>query len=395
VTGQAGGVLFAERRAHWLRELETGSAFFAFDRARGLRDFAAAVRGIVTSHNFLYVDRAGNIAYWQAGQVPVRPAGFDPRLPFPGDGSAEWTGALVPMPTSVNPPRGWLANWNNKPAREYPSSDEALFGKQGRLREIEARLAGDRRVTLDDMRDIPKDIARVKGNGREARFLLPYLLTAIDDVPPAHPAAGAARAILASWGGNAFEDAVSSTLLLPGEVIFETWLARALTRTFADELGARAGEATPNALLHALDFAETGHSGVPPSRDYFGGAGWRSVLSGAFDEALAGLTAAKGPDPAAWTEPRPATVFRHPLLGPVASIPQSNRATYAQIVVARRRGTSGESIFTLGQSGFVGAVPPSGFALDPHFLDQLPLYEAFQYKPQMLLRPRGHRCEDD
>jgi penicillin amidase len=401
IVATAGGVLFAEKRAHWLRELETGSAFFGFDRARDLRDFSRAVRGIATSHNFLYVDRAGNIAYWQAGQVPVRPAGFDPRVPFPGDGSAEWPGGLVPMPTSVNPPRGWLANWNNKPARAYPSSDEALFGKQGRLREIEARLRDDRRVTLEEMRDLPKDIARVKGNGREARFLLPWLERALAAAPPAHPAAGAARAVLAGWSGNAFDDAVTSTRLLAGEVIFETWLARAMARTFADELGAKVGEATPNMLLHAVDFAETGRSGVPPSRDYFGGAGWKQVFSAAFDEALAGLAAAQGADPAAWTAPRPTTTFRHPVLGPVGAIPQSNRSTYAQIVVARRQGRSGESIFTLGQSGFVGLVPPATPALDPHFADQLPLYRAFEYKPQVI-QPRrwaggrgGHDGDDD
>jgi len=389
VVGSAGGLLFAEKRAHWLRELETGSAFFGFDRARNLHEFEAAVERVATSHNFLYVDRVGNIAYWQAGRVPVRPAGFDPRIPFPGDGAAEWTGALVPTPTSVNPPQGWLANWNNKPAREYPSSDEALFGKQGRLREIARVLEADAAVSLDDMRALPKDIARVKGNGREARFLLPHLLAALDGVAPAHPLAPAARAVLEGWSANAFADAVTSTTLEAGELIFETWLARALLRTFDDELGAVRGEATPNMLLHAVDFAATGSSGVPPSRDYFNGVDWCAVFSASFDEALAGLAAAKGADPAAWTEPRPTTVFRHPLLGPVASIPASNRATYAQIVVARSADLSGESIFTLGQSGFIAAVPPAGFALSEHFADQLPLYRAFEYKPQVLYGAPG------
>jgi hypothetical protein len=225
----------------------------------------------------------------------------------------------------------------------------------------------------------------VKGNGREARFHLPYLLAALDAVPPAHPAAGAARAVLEGWSGEAFEDAVASTELLAGELVFEAWLSRALALTFGDELGARLGSASPNMLLHALDFAATGASGVPPSRDYFGGAPWQAVLSAAFDEAVAGLSAAAGgAPPAAWTAPRPTTTFRHPVLGPVGTIPQSNRSTYAQIVAARRSGLEGESIFTLGQSGFASFVPPAGFALDPHFADQLPLYRAFEYKPQVL-----------
>jgi len=393
-----GDVAFSQKRAHWMRELETGSAFFGFDRAQNLNQFEAAVRKVVTSHNFLYVDHLGNIAYWQAGQVPARPIDaatrlpFDPRLPLPGDGSAEWTGALVPVPRSVNPPRGWLANWNNKPAKNYPVADDGAFGKQGRLREIEERLAALGAVTLADMRDIPKDIARVKGTGRDARFLLPHLLAALDDTAPAHPAAAAARAVLEGWSWNAISDAVTSTTAEPGEVIFTTWLSRALANAFADELGADAGAASANMLLHALD-AATGGSGVPPSRDYFSPATWQAVLSRSFDEALAALAAAKGPDPAAWTEPRPTTSFVHPvlaavnpLLGVVATIPTSNRATYAQIVTASRPRMTGESIFTLGQSGFIGLVPPAGFALDPHFRDQLELYRLFEYKPQRLFR---------
>lgn len=385
------GFAFSQRRAHWMRELETGSAFFAFDRARNLNDFERAVRKIVTSHNFLYADRRGNIAYWQAGQVPRRPVDpasglpFDPRLPLPGDGSAEFDGELVPMPRSVNPPQGWLANWNNKPSRGYPTADEQIFGKQGRLREIAGRLAALPAVTLEDMRDIPKDIARVKGNGRDSRFLVPHLLAALGAAPPLHPSSAAARSVLAGWSGNAFSDAVTSRTLEAGEVIFETWLARARANAFGDELGPDAGESSANMLLHALDTA-TGGSGAPVSRDYFAPETWQAVLSRSFDEAVAGLAAAQGPDPAAWTAPRPETVFRHPLLGEVARIPSSNRATYAQIVVAGTPRMSGESVFTLGQSGFVGLVPPAGFALDPHFADQLPLYAAFEYKPQPLYR---------
>jgi penicillin amidase len=387
VTPASGGVVYAQKRAHWLRELETGSAFFGFDRARNLNAFEAAVRKVVTSHNFLYVDLRGNVAYWQAGQVPVRPDGFDTRLPLPGDGSAEWTGGLVPVPRSVNPVRGWLANWNNKPEAGYPAADEQIFGKQGRLLEIERRLASGR-ISHADMEDIPKDIARVSGNGREARWLRPYLLQALGAFPPANPLAPAARAVVEAWSENGFADAVTSTTLEPGQVIFQAWLDAAVRATFADELGAQAGEASSNMLLHALDFAATGRSGVPPSRDYFGGVPPGAVLSAAFDGAVAALAARypPGTPPSAWTAPRGATSLTHPVFGKVASFPTSNRATYAQVVVADGPGLSGESVFTLGQSGFVGVGPGGTPAFDPHFFDQLPLYTAFAYKPQHLYR---------
>ena len=83
-------------------------------------------------------------------------------------------------------------------------------------------------------------------------------------------------------------------------------------------------------------------------------------------------------------EPRGDIVFSHPILGTVGSIPTSNRATYAQIIVLSRPKLHGESILTLGQSGFIQFVPPSGFTLDPHFGDQLELYRGFHYKPMRL-----------
>ncbi len=385
VVGTSTGVAFTQKRAHWQREIESASPFLAFDRARNLNEFEAAVGQIVTSHNFLYADKNGDIAYWQAGQVPIRPAGFDPRLPLPGDGSAEWPGGILPMPTSINPTQGFLDNWNNKPSVEYNNADSQIFGKQFRLWDISDRLASGQ-ISLEDMEDIPKDIARIGGNGREARFLRPYLLAALAAVPPSHALGPQAKAILEAWDGNAFSDAVTSTSLQSGEVIFSNWMSRMRTNTFGDELGSRLSEASNNMLLHVLDDALGPGSGVPPSRDYFNGVDPNVAMSAAFDQTLAALAATQGNDPALWTGPRGTTNFNHPIIGTVGSIPSSNRATYAQIVVLSRPKFAAENIFTLGQSGFIKLVPPSGFALDPHFKDQLDLYRNFQYKPMNLFR---------
>ena len=385
VVGSAGVNLITQKRAHWQRELESVHGFFGFDRARNIQHFEAAVKLIPTSHNFLYADKTGNIAYWQAGHVPVRPAGFDARLPFPGNGSAEWPGGVLPTPTSINPAQGYLANWNNKPSVDYDNADNQVFGKQFRLWDINDRLSTGV-ISLQDMRNIPKDIARVKAIGREARFLKPYLLQALNDVPPAHPLAPQAKSIIEAWDGSAFADAVTSTNLHSGEVIFSTWLSLMLTNTFGDELGSRVGEASTNMLIHALDFALAGDSPVPPSRDYFNGVNPKAVMSATFSQTLAILAAGQGSNPATWTGPRGSITFTHPIIGTVASIPNSNRATYGQIVVLGRPKITGESIFTLGQSGFLRLVLPSSFAFDPHYLDQLGLFTNFNYKPMRFFK---------
>lgn len=383
VVGISGPYAVSQKRAHWMREIEATGPFFTFDRAPNCNHFQEAVEGIVTSHNFLCADQQGNIAYWQAGQVPVRPAGFDPRLPLPGTGEAEWPGGILDMPQSINPEQGWLTNWNNKPAVWYDNADEQIFGKQYRLLAIEDRLSGPGLISLADMEDIPKDIARVKRIGREARYLKPYLLDALDAVGTTHPSGPAAKAILEAWDGNSFADAVSSTTLEPGEVIFSTWLDLMRSSTFGDELGSEVGEASTNMLLHVLDDALGGGSGVPPSRDYFNEADPNLVMASTFDQALVILETTFGTsDPLAWTPPRPTTDFNHPIIGNVGSMLSSNRATYAQIVVLSRPRSTGENITPLGQSGFIGLTT----WLDEHFLDQLDLFKDFEYKPMPLYR---------
>ena len=385
VVGSSGTNLITQKRSHWQREIESVHAFLGFNRARNIQQFETAVKLIPTSHNFIYADKSGNIAYWQAGQIPLRPAGFDFRLPFPGNGSAEWPGGILPIPTSINPAQGYLVNWNNKPSVDYDNADNQIFGKQFRNWDIIDRLSTGV-ISLDDMREIPTDIARVKSLGREARFLKPYLLAALTDVPPAHPLGGQAKSIIEAWDGSAFSDALTSTNLHSGEVIFSTWLSLMLTNSFGDELGVRVGEASSNMLIHTLDFALTGDSGVPPSRDYFNGVAPTAVMSATFDQALTILAAAQGPNPALWTGPRGSITFTHPIIGVVASVPNSNRATYGQIIVLGRPKITGETIFTLGQSGFLQLVLPSSFTFDPHFLDQLGLFRDFDYKPMRFFR---------
>jgi penicillin amidase len=381
------GVVFSRKRVFRNSELGIVHSGLILNRARNLQTFKRGVESIGSAFNVLYADHAGNIAYWQAGPVPVRKAGFDPRLPLPGDGSAEWTGEFQPLPTSINPTRGWLANWNNKPSVDWDNPDHQTMGKLGRLREIEVRLASAGPISFDDMKDIALDIARTVqgGNGRPARFLKSYLLAALESVPPSHALADEAVAALESWDGSLYADARTSTHLEPGEVIFSRWLDRMLTNTFNDELG---GVTNPGSvvLLHVLDDALGGGSGVPPSRDYFNGVDPNVVVSTSFDQALTAL----GNDPAAWSAvPRDTIDFDRelfPTIPSVGTILESNRGTYAQIVDLSNPKIRSENILTLGQSGFIQHIPAGTPVFDPHFSDQLELYRNFEYKPMHLFR---------
>jgi penicillin G amidase len=318
VVGTGPGVVFSQKRVVWKREIESAKQFLVINRARNLQEFEAAVRRLEVSHNFLYADTAGNIAYWLSGKIPIRPADVDPRLPLPGTGNAEWTGGFRPIPFSINPKRGWLSSWNSKPSLGYPNPDQRSFGKQWRSLEIDERL-GSGLISLDDMKDIAKDIARTDqgGDGREARYLKPYLLAALDVAPPSNALASQAKAVLRAWDGSIFTEPIGATKREAGEVIFAKWLDVMRAHTFGDELGEQVSEASTNMLIHVLDDALGGGSGVPPSRDYFNGMNPNTVMSAAFDQALAAL----GPTPSAWsTQPRNIVRFRHTLFPAVPEV---------------------------------------------------------------------------
>jgi len=209
-------------------------------------------------------------------------------------------------------------------------------------------------------------------------------MEALNIVGTLHPSGEDAKSILEAWDGSAVADVITSEYFEAAEVIFSTWLELMILNTFTNELGSRTNEAGTNMLLHVLDdaLAKKG-SGVPPSRDYFNGADPDQVMAAAFNQALATLTIQFGiTDPTQWILPRDTIDFSHPFLPiDVGSIPLSNRATYAQIVIFGKKKNFAESVQPLGQSGFISAagVP------DVHFADQLELFRNFEYKPMPLL----------
>src|SRR6185295_18462472 len=86
------GVAFSRRAAFRGHELASAASVLKLGRVRSLRDFRRLADGMFMSFNLHYADDAGNIAYFHRGALPRRPKRTDPRLPFVGDGSMEWSG---------------------------------------------------------------------------------------------------------------------------------------------------------------------------------------------------------------------------------------------------------------------------------------------------------------
>jgi hypothetical protein len=149
VQARAGRTAYARRYAIWNREVESVLGIDALTRARDLGDVDRAMRRMTWTENVLAADDQGNIGFWHPGNYPLRPLGFDERLPYPGTGRAEWRGLLPrsAMPRVINPVgRNWLVNWNNVPSADFTSGDnparEQLNGPFHRVRLLTNLIGG-------------------------------------------------------------------------------------------------------------------------------------------------------------------------------------------------------------------------------------------------------------
>jgi penicillin amidase len=125
IVARAGNVAYARRYAIWGRELHTLVGFEALQRARSVQDVGRAMADMTWNENCTAADDQGHIGYWHPGLLPLKPLGWDERLPYPGTGEAEWRG-LMPVnqrPHAIDPKQGYLFNWNNMPSTGWTDGD--------------------------------------------------------------------------------------------------------------------------------------------------------------------------------------------------------------------------------------------------------------------------------
>ena len=87
--------VYTKKLAHWKKEALSGDGWWKMMMAGNALEFGQGVSMIMTSLHTSYADIGGNIAYWHTGLNPERAEGYDPRLPLPGTGHAEWAGRYL------------------------------------------------------------------------------------------------------------------------------------------------------------------------------------------------------------------------------------------------------------------------------------------------------------
>lgn len=365
------GVAYSLSASFRGREMETMRAMLGFNRARSVEEFEKYVPYIWLSHNFFVADREGNIGFWHCGKPPLRASGIDHRLPTPGSGEYEWRAFLSfeDAPQVRNPARGYVVNWNNKPAPWWDHSDTPVWGEIFRVYRLDELVGSQPKLALEDLVRILVDIGT---DDPSAAYLKAYVTGAVKRLNPPDRDLQQAVEYLRAWDNHARDGSVAKTL-------FDAWIKAVRRRLFTeleDVLDRRTFEQLlqPSAILHQL---QGSHAAVPLKYDLLRERGRDEVVVKALADAVEDL---KGQHPhmSSWGYHFPSIDF-----SPLPPLPSTNRGTYIQLVELSPE-IRGISILPPGQS----EDPES-----PHFGDQRELAGYWKFKPMLTDRAEIENSE--
>jgi len=292
-------------------------AFLMINRARNLHEFKDALQRFdAGSQNFAYADVEGNIAYFTAGEMPIREdlqAGEVKHSPpwfvrNGWQGGNEWLTVqssqahqatpreILPfdeMPQIVNPPAGFFVNANHDPLGHTRDNNPLNQLRPGggisyfayswtsgfRAARIHARLGelletGDRRISFEEMQAVQSDNIL-----HDATVLKPYIIAAFDRASgsdaeqlralASDPRIVAAVTRLRAWNGSTPTHSVEAS-------IYAAWRSRMIARVIDLPLGALPKpdeQDSVTALRYMLDNFGT-NSGIGASGiDFFAAPG--------------------------------------------------------------------------------------------------------------------------
>src|SRR4051812_38391669 len=326
-----------------------------FGRVKSAKDFVRAAEKTPQTFNSFYAS-ATESAFYTAGAFPLRPQGVNGDLPVDGTGKYEWKGEVAASkhPQVVNPSSGYIVNWNNKPAKDFPAGDDR-FGNEGGIQRVDmlkSELARYPKATLANVL-----AAANAGATEDVRItqLWPTLkaMLAKGKAPDAQ-AAGLVD-VLQKWydnGGSRVDANLDGNVDSPGAVLLDTAWKKITDAGLCDRLG--------TGLCRALE-GRIARFDLPPSGQYSGwhqymGKDLRTLLGqkvrgryhlkycgdgsvsqcskelwSALSAAGKAIAARQGADPSKWTE-KAATISFSPL--PLTTMQYTNKPTGIHQVMA-------------------------------------------------------------
>ncbi|MBI1902036.1 MAG: penicillin acylase family protein [Planctomycetia bacterium] len=286
----------------WLGSYKGGSltALLAMGRAGSAREFREATRPWhVPTFSAVYADFDGHIGYQAVGRVPIRSVverGYRPGW----DPAHQWQG-LIPfegMPNVDDPPRGWLATANNRPApADFPYPISGTWNDGLRARRIREMIESQPRHDRAGFSVMHQDATSLR-----ARACVPPLVEVLAGSD--EPRVRQAVELLRAWDFQMLPWSVAASVY---EVFFVRWNKAVIRERLTGDAAALLGGGA-NGLAVAL-------LGDDPDGWFAAGRRERAIAE-SFLAALDYLQERLGPDVTKWTWDRLHVLpLRHVLSG--------------------------------------------------------------------------------
>ncbi len=326
VEARAGNVAYARRYAIWGREADTIKGLLALDTAKSIRDVNRAMKQVTWNENTTAADDRGHIGYWHPGLLPWKPKHWDERLPYPGDGRAEWRhGGFLPFkdrPHAIDPKQGYLFNWNNKPSAAWTEGDTLSRSRvDGKFHHANILRAPVRRAHRHFGYTQSKNVDKVSGTISQQRAPATALLKRARRGATG-PAATVLQTIL-NWSGS-YVDSGADGKINAGAAAWQELKGAAMERA----LGRFGDSAKLLGASRSDDFDAT--NGEVYGLTHLSRAGLRRAAADAFVNLRARFGSG---EPTAWRQPRPMTEPTSMGAGQFPPFPLFDRGTWQQNVL--------------------------------------------------------------
>ena len=390
--------------AMWWAFLETENpalqGFYELNRADTLIKARTAASKIhAPGLNIVWANASGDIGWWAAAKLPVRPAGVNPSFILDGSSAESDKNGYYPFsdnPQEENPARGYIMSANHQPLAVNGVAVPGYYCLWDRAQELEDALSLPG-VKWDTARSQALQLDAHSGySARVIQPLLPVLREVVTD-----PGERALLEKLAAWDGQETVDSSMPTL-------FHQMLYELAVAALSDKMGAAQFKNLLQA--RALDFALP-RLAADESSPWWSNAktpgreNRAATVKTMWRATLAHLQKTFGPDPAGWTWGKAHTLTHsHPLgmqkpldklfnVGPFAApggreLPNNLGGDIGPAPWAVSMGPSTRRVIDFGDASKAVGINPvgqSGVLFDAHYSDQAADYVQGTYKPLHLI----------